>query len=270
MPPHIQTIDDVELSCSLEGQGIPLVLIHGFPFDHTMWQKQIDAFRETNLVISPDLRGYGSSQQSPTDSTGGVEMQRYAEDILALLDSLPLDEPPVFCGFSMGGYILWQIAMLAPERVRAMILCDTRAAADTDEARQGRMAMAESVQDTGVEPIVEALVPKLLAPATMESNADLVTHVSNLIRKASPTAIAASQRGMAIRPDVTPQLSEFQMPALVVVGAEDAISTSSEMREIGKALPNAKFVEIPSAGHMTPLENPTAVNEAFQDFLNQL
>jgi pimeloyl-ACP methyl ester carboxylesterase len=270
MPLHSFRTNDVELSCYVSGTGVPCVLIHGFPFDHTMWQQQIEAISATCCVIAPDLRGFGASTQLQSDGENGVDMLDYAKDILALLDHLQVTEPAVLCGFSMGGYILWQLALHAPERFRAIVLFDTRADADTQQGRAGRLAMADKVVRTGTEPVVEVMLPKLLAKKTLENRPEIAAHVTHIIRAASPVAIAAAQRGMARRPDVRDRLSELEMPALVLVGAEDAISPPDEMRTIAGDLPQAQFIEVPDAGHMTVLENPTAVNSALTSFLKSL
>lgn len=261
------TVGGQQFACHIAGEGQPLLLIHGFPFDYTMWQLQIEPLASTCRVIAPDLRGYGGSAMADTEATDGVDMATYAEDLAAILDSLQVNEPVILCGFSMGGYILWQFAKRFPDRVKAIILCDTRAAADSSEASAGRIKMAESIADTGVEPLVEGLVPKLLAADTRANRPELVQQVSDMIRAASPAAIAASQRGMARREDVTGELGSFDWPALVLAGTEDAISPADEMRTIADGLPQAKFCEIPDAGHMTVLENPSAVNEALLSFV---
>ena len=144
--------------------------------------------------------------------------------------------------------------------------CDTRAAADTDEARAGRLKMAENVAEWGSARVAEMMGPKLLAPRTFERKPDVVAAVRHVVERTSPAAIAAAQRGMAARPDMTSLLPTINVPTLVVVGAEDAISPPQEMQAIAAAIPNAEFVEIPDAGHMTTMENPTAVNEAFTRF----
>ena len=166
----------------------------------------------------------------------------------------------------MGGYILWQFVRQFPDRVKALVPCDTRAIADSVEARQGRLKTASEVADTGVEPIITAMLPKLLSEQTRQSRPEVVAEMTASMRSCRPAAIAAALRGMAERPDVTADLSTFTQPALVIVGADDAISSAAEMRGLAEKLPKAKFVEIPNSGHMTTLENPAAVNAALVDF----
>jgi pimeloyl-ACP methyl ester carboxylesterase len=258
---------NVELSYYETGSGPPVVLLHGFPLDHTMWRHQIEALRDSCRVIAPDLRGFGRSTLAESDSENGVEMARYADDVRAVLDDAGVAESVVLCGFSMGGYVLWQFVRLFAERVRALVLCDTRAAGDNEEARANRLQAAADVMRTGSGPVAEGMLPKLLARATLAGRQEVVEELAAMIRGTKPAAIAAAQRGMARRPDVRGDLPGLNMPALLIIGAEDAISPPAEMREIAEALPQATLVEIPGAGHMTTLENPAAVNQALRDFI---
>ncbi len=263
-------LDTIKLAYDDRGSGQPVVLLHGYPLDHRMWRPQIEALSKECRVIAPDLRGFGQSTQRSEDAHSGVSMRQYAADVAALLDAIGVTEPVILCGFSMGGYILWQFVLQFPERVKAIVACDTRVIADSAEAREGRLKTADEVAETGVEPIITAMLPKLLSQATRDSQPAIVDEVSTIMRSCSPAAIAASLRGMADRPDVTVKLAEMTQPALVLVGAEDAISPPDEMRGIAEKLPQADFVEIPGAGHMTTLENPQAVNDALLAFVKRL
>jgi 3-oxoadipate enol-lactonase len=270
MARHSLQHDGVELSYYVTGSGAPLVLLHGFPLDHTMWRAQIEALSGVCQVIAPDLRGFGRSSLASGDAEQGVDMRQYAADVMAVLDHLGVSQPAILCGFSMGGYVLWQAVRAYPDRVRAIVLCDTKAGADSDAARAARLSGAEEVLRSGTGPLAESLLPKLLAVQTLENQPDVVGEVDQLIRRTAPEAVAAAGRGMARRPDVSGDLPGIQVPALVVVGAEDSISPPGEMREIAQALPDAEFVEVPAAGHMSPMENPAAVSEALVRFVARL
>ncbi len=267
MARHSLQHDGVELSYYETGSGPPLVLLHGFPLDHTMWRAQIEALSGVCHVIAPDLRGFGQSTLAAGDAEQGVDMRRYAVDVMAVLDDLGVSEPAILCGFSMGGYVLWQAVREFPDRVRAIVLCDTKATADSDEMRAARLSGAEEVLLSGAGPMAESMLPKLLAPATLANRPDVVDEVDAMIRRTAPEAIAAAGRGMARRHDVRASLPGIRVPALIVVGAEDAISPPEEMREIAGALPKAEFVEVPAAGHLSPVENPTAVSDALRRFV---
>jgi pimeloyl-ACP methyl ester carboxylesterase len=248
------------------GRGAPVLLVHGFPLDHSMWAPQLDALAASHRVIAPDLRGFGRSPLGPVDPAIGITMEGYADDLAELLDVLTVREPIVLVGFSMGGYIAWQFVRKHGVRLRALALCDTRAAADNEEGRAQRIKMAEDVAEWGSARVAEIMGPKLFAPRTLQSRPEIVASVRRVVESTSPATIAAAQRGMAARPDMTHFLPQIRLPALVVVGEVDAISTREEMSRIAAGIPAAELVVIPAAGHMTTLEAPAAVNEALLRF----
>ena len=254
---------EVELQVLDCGTGMPILFVHGFPLEHSMWDAQVAHFSQHWRPIAPDLRGFSGSQCE----LGMVSMEQMADDLNALLDSLNIKEPVVFCGLSMGGYVAFQFWRKYRSRLRALVLCDTRASADTPEAAGSRLKMADHVLRAGTESIAEAMLPKLFAPETFQKHPSVVGFERQKILAAAPEGVAAALRGLAERPDVTSYLSEIDLPTLVIVGENDAISSVEEMRTIAKSIRNAEFVVIPHAGHMTPLENPTAFNEAIEQFL---
>ena len=263
-------LDSIQLGYSDNGAGQPVVMLHGFPLDHSMWAPQIAALSPHCRVIAPDLRGFGQSTLALGDPEHGVEMQRYADDVNLLLDQIGVTEPVILCGFSMGGYILWQFLRRYPERVRAIVLCDTRAGADSADGKAGREQSAQEVMHSGVDSLVKGMLPKLLSKATLTQRPEVVGQVAGIMRASDPLAVAAALRGMARREDFTARLAAITQPALVLVGAEDAISSSAEMRGISEAIPHAQFVEIADAGHMTTLENPAAVSESLLRFIAEI
>ena len=256
-------VHEIDLHYVERGSGPPLVLVHGFPLDHTMWVGQIDVLSKSHRVIAPDLRGFGQSGVT----AGLATMPRMADDLFELLSGLAVHEPVILCGLSMGGYVAWQFARRYPEQIAKLIACDTRAIADTPEAAANRIALAERVLKEGPAFVAESMLPKLFAPATLASKAPCVEATRAVIMRTDPKGIAAASRGMAQRPDVTPWLAQIDVPALVVCGQHDAISTVDEMRGIAQSLPRAKFVEIAGAGHMSPLEKPAEFNAAVSEFL---
>ncbi len=257
---------DVQLEVVDRGHGVPLVFAHGFPLDHTMWQAQIDAFSQTHRVIAPDLRGFGASQVIP----GTTSMERFADDVAALLDALEVTEPIIFCGLSMGGYIGWQFWRRHAARLKGLVLCDTKSKADTPEAAAGRMKMVDHVLRAGDEVVADAMPAKLFAPGTFEHKPQIVASIKETIRNTRPEGIAAALRGMAVRPDMSGELRNITVPSLVIVGEHDAISPVDEMREIANGLPHSHFVVIPGAGHMSPLEEPARFNEALATYLRSI
>ncbi|MBX3437539.1 MAG: alpha/beta fold hydrolase [Planctomycetaceae bacterium] len=260
---HRIPLSNVELHTVDCGSGPPLLFVHGFPLDHTMWQGQIDHFAATHRVIAPDLRGFGKSEVKDQP----VSMTTYADDLAELLDALSVSEPVSFCGLSMGGYIAWAFVERYRDRLASLILCDTRAAADNEAARRTREQTALRVLQEGPAFLADGMLEKLFAPQTRAQNAAIITETQNMIRSTSPTSVAAASRAMANRPDVTDRLAKIELPALLIAGEHDAISPPSEMREVAQALPRATFVEIADAGHMAPLEQPAPVNAAIEHFL---
>lgn len=246
-----------------QGVGPAILFVHGFPLDHTMWSAQVEEFSKTYRVIAPDLRGFGGTD----GALYAVSMEQFADDLADLLSALQVERPITFCGLSMGGYIGWQFALRHPTWLGRLIQCDTRAAADSTEAAANRLKMADIVLKEGPEPVAWAMMPKLFDPSTPQRQPALVDRVRQMVMQTSPIAIAAAHRGMAVRPDVTSQLAHFRVPTLVIVGEHDLISPAAEMKGIADSLPNARFVSVVNAGHLSPMENPTVVNAAIREFL---
>jgi 3-oxoadipate enol-lactonase len=290
------SINGAELWYLERGNGRPLLLVHGFPLDHAMWAAQVESLAAHCRVIVPDLPGFGRSPPrrkgdrsnlperpdqpsvgarclaqigpapfSPEDDK--VTMEQFADDLAALLDTLGISEPAVVCGLSMGGYVALQFWRKYAARLAGLILCDTRATADTPDAAAARRTMAARVLREGVAPLTETMLPKLFAETTRQWQPHVVEGLRDVFDGGNPRGIAAAARGMAERPDMTAALTEICCPTLVIVGQKDVISPPAEMGAIARAIPGAKFIDIPAAGHMAPLENPIAVNAAIAEFI---
>jgi pimeloyl-ACP methyl ester carboxylesterase len=167
----------------------------------------------------------------------------------------------------MGGYVAWEFWRHHRERLSRLILCGTRASGDSEEVARARKMMAVRVIEAGANIAAESMMPKLFSPTTYDQQAELVDSVRQMILATAPQAIAATQRGMAERLDMSPQLHEIATPALVLCGADDTISPADEMSQIAQSMPNATYVEIAAAGHLAPLEQPAETNAAIRDFL---
>ncbi|MCP4190514.1 MAG: alpha/beta fold hydrolase [Planctomycetaceae bacterium] len=259
-------LEKFSLSMFERGTGQPLLLVHGFPLDHTMWAEQCADLSDDYRVLAPDLRGFGGSDR--IDATE-YSMQCFADDLAELLDQVGVDEPIVFCGLSMGGYIAWQFWQYHRERLRALILCDTRAAADAPEVARARRYMANHVMSEGTASLGAGMVTKLFAQATLDQQGAQLAQVRQVIANAAPESIAAAQRGMAARPDMTEYLAQIDLPTLLIAGEEDVITTPDEIRAISEQLPGSEFHLIAEAGHMAPTEQPQAVNSVIRQFLTQ-
>jgi pimeloyl-ACP methyl ester carboxylesterase len=249
------------------GPGPVVVLLHGFPLDRTMWEYQRETLGSLYRVIAPDLRGHGRTAAPE----GIYPVEDMADDVVELLDALKIAEPVVVGGMSMGGYVAMAMAAKHPKRLRALMLINTRAGADTPETARIREELARQVEATGsVEPVVATMIGKLFSPATPRRRPELIERARQQMAATSPRAVAGTLRGLATRPDRTADLARISVPTLVLVGADDQTIPPAESEKIAAALPNATLVTIPDAGHMAPLENPAAVNETILRFLGTL
>jgi 3-oxoadipate enol-lactonase len=240
------------------GSGPPLVLLHAFPFDGRIWRKTAAALAGHAQVITPDMRGFGQSDISPD----GFSIADLADDVAALLDALKLPTATVG-GMSMGGYVALAFAERHRGRLKSLILADTKATADPPEARQGREAAIELVEKQGVSALLERQIPRLISAAASDG---LHAEVRALGEQPSRTVIAAI-RALRDRPDRSAELASITVPTLVVVGTDDALSPPAEAMAMAGAIPHARMVQIPGAGHLSNLENPDAFAAALAGFL---
>ena len=248
-----------------EGQGAPLVFIHGFPLDHTMWRYQIAEFRSTHRVLAVDLPGFGQSPAAP----GEMSIIGFADQLAEFLDGIEITERITLCGLSMGGSIALQFALRHPQRLSRLILCDCRAAADSAEAQKMRHDLADRVLREGPECVAQAMPARLFAASTLEQQSGIVHSIQSVIRSTASSSVAGGSRALAYREDVVARLPEIATPTLVIVGSEDVISTVAEMQQMSQAIPRATFAEVAGAGHMAPLESPALVNSAIRDWLRR-
>jgi pimeloyl-ACP methyl ester carboxylesterase len=247
------------------GDGTPVLLLHAFPLDSRMWLPQVEALGGYQAIV-PDLRGFGAARVLAGEIT---PMELLADDLAQLLDERSL-ERVVLCGLSMGGYVALAFARRHPGRLGGLVLCDTRATSDTEEARAGRLAMAERVLAEGVGFLPEAMLPRLLGETTRQRRPELVQEVTDTILDQDPRGIAAAQRGMAARPDSSEVLGQIAVPTLVITGMQDELISPEESRRMAAAIRDARLVQVAEAGHLANLEQPEPVNEALLDFLAPL
>ncbi len=230
-----------------------------------MWCHQLEFFSGEYCVIAPDLRGFGCS-----DVIGGtVTMEQFADDLAELLVRLDVTQPVTLCGLSMGGYVAWQFWQRHRERLDRLILCDTRAAADSEQVAAARLETAERVLAEGTGFLAESMVDKLFAECSRSRRGEIVAATRRVIEQASPQGVAAASRGMAARPDMTAELPHIDVPTLVVCGEQDAITGVNEMSELAARIPESQFATVAESGHMAPLENPGAVNALVGEFLKK-
>jgi pimeloyl-ACP methyl ester carboxylesterase len=254
------TINGIELAYRDEGTGEPLLLVHAFPLSSAMWERQIEGLGPQYRVIAPDLRGFGASGLG----TSAVSMEQYADDLARLLDQLALEQVALG-GLSMGGYVVFAFLRRHRDRVRSLILADTRTQADTVEGQQAREQNARLAEQQGPGAIAEQMLPKLLSSGAVKS---LQAEVRRMIEANDRAGIAAALRAMAARPDSAALLAGISVPTLVLVGSEDGLTPPSDSQAMHKAIPNSQLVELAAAGHLSNLEAPTAFNDAIDLFLS--
>jgi pimeloyl-ACP methyl ester carboxylesterase len=247
------------------GHGLPLVLVHGFPLGRWIWDGPRAALISRYRVVTPDLRGHGESEVPD----GPYLMEQHAQDVLALLDHLGI-ERFVLGGLSMGGYVGFAILRLAAERVRALLLFDTRSRADSEAERQGREANAQLALGEGSGRVVERMLPALLGATTRRERPDLVEDVRRRLSATAPASIAAALRGMAARPDSTALLGTLALPTLIVVGSEDTLTPPAEAEAMHAAIAGSRLRQIAGAGHLSTVEQPETVSAALAEFLGGL
>ncbi|HEU4889256.1 MAG TPA: alpha/beta fold hydrolase [Thermoanaerobaculia bacterium] len=239
------------------GEGTPILWVHGFPLASSIYEHQL-AIRSVRHVM-PDLPGFGQSRPQGDD----VSIDGYARMCIDLLDHRGIDRA-VFAGLSMGGYICFAMARLAPKRMRGLILIDTRETADTDEARNGRYASIEKVKKEGVRPLVESMLPKMLTPQAPREMRDRVREIMN---SSSPDGVIAALRAMATRPDFTPQLPQISVPTLILVGEQDPVTPPKDAERMTATIPGSRLVRIDGAAHLSNYEKAAEVNRAVGTFV---
>ncbi len=258
-------IRDTAIHVRTEGSGSPLLFVHGFPFHGGMWDAQLAALPDGWHAIVPDLRGFGRSQPGEREAW---TMDLFADDLAALLDELGHGRV-VLCGLSMGGYVSFAFWRRHRDRVRALVLADTRPEADDDEGRANRLEVADRVLRDGSASLADELTAKLLAPVSLGRPA-LVERVRAMIVDTSPATIAMTQRAMAQRPDSRPDLPGIDVPTLVLTGSEDEMTGPVTARAMVGAIPHALLEIVPGAGHLSPMERPDAFSERLAAWLHRL
>lgn len=255
-------INGAEQFVQEQGRGTPLILLHGFPLDHRMWQAQIDALSENYRFITPDLRGMGQSDVPVSN----MSIDNYADDILTLMDKMGIQKAALG-GFSMGGYVAFALIRKAPKRFTALILANTRPEADGQEARRNRMNMAVSLYDKGSAAARDAMLPKLLTELSKQEQPKLVDTLSTVMESMPAEGLVHACLAMAFREDAVDLLSSISVPTLVIAGEQDPIAPPDVMKKMADRITGASFHVIPAASHLTPMEKPEAFSALLDDFM---
>jgi 3-oxoadipate enol-lactonase len=256
----------IKLAYEESGSGeTTVVLLHGYPFNRSMWREQVEALSENYLVITPDLRGLGETSAT----SAPVTLEDMARDVAALMDELRI-ERAVIGGLSMGGYVTFSFYSLFRERVRALILADTRPQSDTEEAARNREQQAEKILKEGMESIADDFLKKVLTPATLDNRPEIVRRVREMITRTNPAGAASALRAMASRSDQTNLLHEINVPTLIIVGSCDTLTTPKDAELMNREIPESRLKIIEGAAHLSNLERPAEFTSALQSFLSEL
>jgi len=256
---------DAEIAYEVLGSGPPVVLLHPFPVHHGFWLPAAQALASRYQLILPDLRGHGDSGAGD----GPATMEKHAADVARILDHQELERVPV-AGVSIGGYVLFEFWRRYRGRVAALVLCNTKAQADSAEAKAGRLQAAAEVLERGTEPFFQSMVPKLLGKTTREARPDLVDGALVMMRKMSAENVAQVQRGMAERPDSVPELKSINVPTLLITGDEDILTGPPEAEFMRQHIPASAMKIILRAGHYSPWEQPEEAGRLLRNFFDSV
>lgn len=255
------------ISIYLEGdeEKTPLILIHGFPFDHHMWDNQIRLFSTDYFCITYDVRGLGESE--PGDGQYTIEL--FVDDLEMVIDKLNLKKP-VVCGFSMGGYITLRAMEKIEKKFRGLILCDTRSVADNNEGKINRALGIQKINSKGIKFFVKEFISNCFCENSLKNKKELVEEMISRSEYFSAAGIKGCLLAMAARTDTSDYLSKIQIPTLVLCGEEDNLTTPDIMMGMADKINNSEYYTIPDAGHLSPVENPAAVNKHIGNFLKKI
>lgn len=251
----------MDLKYEESGHGFPLIMLHGFPHNRSLWADQLFGLSDRCRVIAPDLRGFGESPAREPWS-----MESYADDVDLLMERLKL-EKAMIGGLSMGGYVAFEFLRRHRDRVHSLVLADTKPGADNDETKAKRRALQELARTKGATAVADAQITGMVGAKTRETHPEIVQRVHAMMASASVAGIVAALEAMMNRHDSTPMLPEIDLPVLIVVGEEDALTPVKESRAMHAAIPGSLLVVIPEAGHVSNVEHPVQFNSAMRNFL---
>jgi 3-oxoadipate enol-lactonase len=257
-------INSMNLAYDDHGIGQPVLFLHAFPLNRSMWEGEITALlqEERYRLVALDWRGFGESDIPTSVST----MDLFADDVAALMGSLGMQNA-ILCGLSMGGYAAFAFLRKYPRRVKGLILSDTRPQADTAEAQANRENVARLAETQGSGAVAELQIPRLITDDTRKYRLEVEMRLRQMINAATAQGIASASRGMAERLDSTDLLATISCPTLVVVGEQDVLTPPAVAQDYATQIPGAQFVIIPAAGHLSNLEQPQAFLQAVSGFL---
>ncbi len=246
----------------------PVILIHGFPFSHKMWNfpgGQVDVLTPTNRVVAYDIRGHGESEVG----SAHYSIELFVDDLFGLMDHLNIPKA-ILCGLSMGGYIALRAVERNPERVSGLVLCDTKSEADSNEAKIKRANGIKFVQANGMKYYAQDYVKIVFAPSSFERHPDAVKSLQSIVERTAPQSIYGTLLALAARTDTTAALPNIKCPTLILVGEKDTLTPVSASQSMKDKIPNAQMFVIPHAGHMSNMEHPTQFNKHLVEFITTI
>ncbi len=258
-------VNNLAIYESGKGNQQSIIFVHGFPYDHTMWDNQVDFLKDEFHCVTYDIRGLGKSEAGD----GQFTMEMFVDDLFDIIDKLELKHP-LLCGLSMGGYISLRAVERDQFKFSGLILCDTKSEADNTEAKLKRASGIKTINNEGLEKFIEATVPATFAKETIEKNKDIFDRTFERAKKENPVGVKGSLLAMLSRTDTTPYLENIKIPTLVISGTVDALTPPEVMRKMAEKISNSEFAVAPRAGHMAPLENPGFVNDMIKGFLKKV
>lgn len=261
----VTLIGDINIAYDDVGEGLPVIFIHGSPFNRSMWKAQVEYFRSEYRVVTYDLRGYGETTVVP----GKTTLELFANDMAGLLDFLGI-AAGVVVGLSTGGQIALEFYRQFPQRVAALVLADTSARAETPQGRQTRYELAERLVREGMYTFAEEFLLRMLAPLTIQQQPEVAARVLTMMRSTHPEGVAAALRGRAERRDYVPLLTAIKTPTLIAVGRDDTFTPVAESELMHNSINSSELVVIDEAGHMPNMEQPGAFNAALELFLKAI
>ena len=254
-----------QIPLTIAGTGIPILFLHGFPLNSSMWETTTKLLADEFLCLAPDLRGFGSAPEEHKS----FSLEDLARDCRDLLAAKAVRQPVVVCGLSMGGYVAMQFANDFPDLVSHLVLSNTRANADDDAGVQNRLKMAANALSLGTERAVGEMLQRLVCKFTEENNPNLVARVRQMLLSTHPSTVAWAQLAMCKRPSFFEKMKDWRFPALCVAGTDDSITPPSVVERMQLAIPGSRYVEIANSAHLAPMEQPEVFASELRSFITE-
>ncbi len=258
-------INNLSVFTSGNENNLPIIFVHGFPFDHFMWDAQVKELSKEYFCVTYDIRGLG---ESPAGD-GQFTIESFVDDLETIINELKL-KMPVLCGLSMGGYISLRAIERIEKKFSAVILCDTKALADDNEGKIKRAEGIKAINENGVENFISQFVPNCFSNNFIDKNEAEYEKIINRSKSSSPVGVKGCLLAMAGRTDTTSYLSNISIPALIICGEEDKLTPPDIMQSMADKINGSNFVVVNGAGHMSPIEKASFVNEKIAGFLRRI